>query len=75
MIDLSHSNSQKDYRRQVEVGRNVAQQIATGDRRIMGVMIESHLNAGRQDLTPGKPLAYGKAGFDNPDFIARGNWS
>jgi 3-deoxy-7-phosphoheptulonate synthase len=58
MIDLSHSNSQKDYRRQAEVGGNVAQQIASGDRRIMGVMIESHLTAGRQDLTPGKALAY-----------------
>jgi 3-deoxy-7-phosphoheptulonate synthase len=61
MIDLSHSNSQKDYRRQVEVGRNVAGQVASGDKRIIGVMIESHLNAGRQDLTPGKELAYGQS--------------
>jgi 3-deoxy-7-phosphoheptulonate synthase len=61
MIDLSHSNSQKDYRRQVEVGRNVAGQIASGDRHIIGVMIESHLTAGRQDLAPGKELAYGQS--------------
>jgi len=61
MIDLSHSNSQKDYRRQVEVGRNVAGQLAAGDRHIIGVMIESHLNAGRQDLAPGKELAYGQS--------------
>jgi 3-deoxy-7-phosphoheptulonate synthase len=61
MIDLSHSNSQKDYRRQIDVGRNVAEQIASGDRHIMGVMIESHLKAGRQDLSNGKKLAYGQS--------------
>jgi len=61
MIDLSHSNSQKDYRRQVEVGRNVAGQLASGDARVIGVMIESHLNAGRQDLAPDKELAYGQS--------------
>lgn len=61
MIDLSHANSSKQYQRQVEVGHEVAQQIAGGDGRIMGVMIESHLNPGRQDLIPGKPLAYGQS--------------
>jgi 3-deoxy-7-phosphoheptulonate synthase len=61
MIDLSHSNSQKDYRRQVDVGRNVAGQITSGDAHIIGVMIESHLTAGRQDLAPGKELAYGQS--------------
>jgi len=61
MIDLSHSNSQKDYRRQVEVGRNVAGQISSGEKNVMGVMIESHLTAGRQDLSPGKTLAYGQS--------------
>jgi 3-deoxy-7-phosphoheptulonate synthase len=61
MIDLSHSNSQKDYRRQIDVGRNVAAQMTSGDRRIMGVMIESHLTAGRQDLKQGKDLAYGQS--------------
>ena len=61
MIDLSHSNSEKDFKRQMEVGRSVAEQIASGDDRIMGVMIESHLKEGRQDLQPGKPLAYGQS--------------
>ena len=61
MIDLSHANSSKQYERQVEVGRDVAAQIAAGDHRIMGVMIESHLNPGRQDLLPGEPLNYGQS--------------
>ena len=61
MIDLSHANSSKQYQRQVEVGEDVAGQIARGDRRIMGVMIESHLHAGRQDLQPGKALAFGQS--------------
>ena len=61
MIDLSHSNSQKNYMRQIDVGQEVAAQIAHGDDRIMGVMIESHLKAGRQDLLPGKELVYGQS--------------
>jgi 3-deoxy-7-phosphoheptulonate synthase len=61
MIDLSHSNSQKNYLRQVDVSAEVAAQLATGDDRIMGVMIESHLKAGRQDLLPGKELVYGQS--------------
>jgi 3-deoxy-7-phosphoheptulonate synthase len=61
MIDISHANSGKDPQRQIEVGREVAAQIAGGERRIFGVMIESHLKAGRQDLIPGKPLAYGQS--------------
>jgi 3-deoxy-7-phosphoheptulonate synthase len=61
MIDLSHANSSKQFQRQIEVGEDVAGQIAAGDERIMGVMIESHLNPGRQDLVPGKPLAYGQS--------------
>jgi 3-deoxy-7-phosphoheptulonate synthase len=59
MIDLSHANSSKQYERQIEVGRNVAGQIAAGEHRIMGVMIESHLNPGRQDLCPDRELEYG----------------
>ena len=59
MIDFSHANSSKQYQRQVDVGADVAAQLAAGERRIMGVMIESHINAGRQDLVPGKALAYG----------------
>ena len=61
MIDLSHANSSKQYQRQIDVGRDVARQIAAGDERIMGVMIESHLTPGRQDLVPDKPLAYGQS--------------
>ena len=59
IIDCSHGNSGKEPEKQVEVGRQVATQIAEGDARIFGVMIESHLKAGRQDLMPGKELVYG----------------
>lgn len=61
MIDFSHSNSEKDFKRQVEVGHSVAQQIAAGDNRICGVMIESHLKEGRQDRVEGKELVYGQS--------------
>lgn len=61
MIDFSHANSSKQHDRQVDVGREVAAQIAAGDRRIIGAMIESHLQPGRQDVIPGKPLEYGKS--------------
>jgi 3-deoxy-7-phosphoheptulonate synthase len=61
MIDLSHSNSQKNYLRQVEVAREVAAQVAHGDNRIIGVMIESNLKSGRQDLVAGKELVYGQS--------------
>ena len=61
MIDLSHSNSQKNYMRQIDVCRDVATQIGDGDDRITGVMIESNLKAGRQDLIPGKELVYGQS--------------
>ena len=59
MIDFSHANSSKQYQRQVEVGHDVATQIADGETRIMGVMIESHINPGRQDLSPDQTPAYG----------------
>ena len=61
MIDMSHSNSEKDFKKQMSVGNAVAGQIAAGDDRIMGVMIESHLKEGRQDLSPGKELSYGQS--------------
>ncbi|MES2228109.1 MAG: 3-deoxy-7-phosphoheptulonate synthase [Pseudomonadota bacterium] len=59
MIDVSHGNSSKQYRRQVEVAGDVAAQVAAGEHRIVGVMIESHLEEGRQDLVPGVALQRG----------------
>jgi 3-deoxy-7-phosphoheptulonate synthase len=61
MIDCSHANSNKDYRRQRVVCRDVAAQIAAGSRNIIGVMIESNLVAGAQKLVAGKPLIYGQS--------------
>ncbi|WP_427914443.1 3-deoxy-7-phosphoheptulonate synthase [Ramlibacter sp. MMS24-I3-19] len=59
MVDCSHANSMKDPQRQIPVARDIAAQIAGGERRIVGVMVESHLHAGRQDLKPGVPLQHG----------------
>ncbi len=64
MIDCSHANSGKDYTRQGLVCRNVAAQVAAGDRRIQGVMLESNLVAGAQALVPGVPLVYGQSVTD-----------
>ncbi len=61
MIDFSHANSLKQYHRQMQVGEEVGRQIAGGDRRIFGVMVESHLQPGNQKLAPGQPLAYGQS--------------
>ena len=59
MIDCSHANSAKAHERQVVVAGDVAARIARGERRVLGVMIESHLESGRQDLRPGIPLKRG----------------
>ncbi|MGZ8203345.1 MAG: 3-deoxy-7-phosphoheptulonate synthase AroG [Burkholderiales bacterium] len=59
MVDFSHGNSSKNPQKQLDVGQDVAAQIAAGDERIFGIMLESHLKAGRQDLIPGKALQYG----------------
>jgi 3-deoxy-7-phosphoheptulonate synthase len=59
MIDVSHANSSKQHARQIVVAQDVAAQIAAGDARITGLMIESHLNEGRQDIVDGKPLQHG----------------
>ncbi len=59
MIDFSHANSSTQHQRQMDVGGDVAAQIAAGDHRITGVMIESHLNEGRQDIVDGQPLQHG----------------
>ena len=61
MIDASHGNSQKQFERQLDVGANVAAQIADGDGRICGMMLESFLVAGRQNLVAGQPLVYGQS--------------
>jgi 3-deoxy-7-phosphoheptulonate synthase len=61
MIDASHANSSKKPENQPLVLDDVGTQLAHGDERIVGVMIESNLVAGRQDLIPGKPLTYGQS--------------
>lgn len=61
MIDVSHANSNKDYRNQPLVIDDIATQMESGDNRIFGVMIESNLVGGRQDLTPDQPLTYGQS--------------
>jgi 3-deoxy-7-phosphoheptulonate synthase len=61
MIDCSHGNSSKDYRKQPQVAENIAQQLEQGNATIFGLMMESHLVAGRQDLKPNCPLTYGQS--------------
>src|SRR5574343_1081222 len=61
MVDFSHGNSRKQFKLQLEVCDSVAEQIGGGEDRIMGVMVESHLVEGRQDLSPDKPLTYGQS--------------
>lgn len=61
MVDFSHANSQKQFKRQLDVCNDVAAQIANGSHKISGVMIESHLVEGRQDLVEGKALTYGQS--------------
>jgi 3-deoxy-7-phosphoheptulonate synthase len=61
MIDASHANSQKNPQNQLGVCENIGAQLAGGEERIVGVMVESHLVGGRQDLEPGRPLTYGQS--------------
>ena len=61
MIDFSHSNCGKIAQKQIDVGHDVGRQIAAGDERIVGVMLEGHLKSGRQDLVAGKELVYGQS--------------
>ncbi len=61
MVDFSHANSRKQFARQLEVGADVAAQIAEGNRHLIGAMAESHLVEGRQDVVPGQPLTYGQS--------------
>ncbi|HKU40144.1 MAG TPA: 3-deoxy-7-phosphoheptulonate synthase [Polyangiales bacterium] len=64
LVDCSHDNSQKNHENQPRVAHEVASQIARGSRNVLGVMLESNLVAGRQDLVPGKPLVYGQSVTD-----------
>ncbi|RZI70172.1 MAG: 3-deoxy-7-phosphoheptulonate synthase, partial [Variovorax sp.] len=65
MVDCSHANSSKQHQKQIDVANDIAGQIAGGSKRVFGVMVESHLQAGAQKFTPGKDLAggleYGKS--------------
>lgn len=77
MIDFSHANSAKQYQRQNAVAEDVGAQIAAGQQAIFGVMIESHLVEGRQDLLPGQPLTFGQSitdaciGWDDTENVLR----
>ncbi|MGD2053254.1 MAG: 3-deoxy-7-phosphoheptulonate synthase [Gammaproteobacteria bacterium] len=64
MVDCSHANSNKDYRRQADVCRAIAKQIRAGESRIIGVMMESNLVEGRQDVITGQKLTYGQSVTD-----------
>ncbi len=61
MVDFSHGNSRKQYKLQMEVNDSICAQLAAGEDRIVGVMVESHLIEGRQDLSPNQPLTYGQS--------------
>ncbi|MBY8128463.1 3-deoxy-7-phosphoheptulonate synthase AroG [Vibrio fluvialis] len=77
MIDFSHANSSKQYQRQMVVAEDVAAQIVGGEHAIFGVMIESHLVEGRQDLVEGKAPTYGQSitdaciGWDDTETVLR----
>lgn len=77
MIDFSHANSSKQFKKQLDVAIDVSGQIAGGDASIMGVMIESHLVEGNQSLESGEPLVYGQSvtdaciGWDDTDAVLR----
>lgn len=77
VVDVSHANSRKQHALQINAARDVAAQIAAGERRVKGLMIESHIIAGRQNLEPGQPLTYGQSitdaclGFDDTAVILR----
>jgi len=77
MVDCSHANSGKSHVQQEVVCRDVANQIAHGEKRIMGLMLESNLVAGRQNTEADKPLVYGQSitdacmAWDNTDILLR----
>ncbi|MEZ5702743.1 MAG: 3-deoxy-7-phosphoheptulonate synthase [Burkholderiaceae bacterium] len=61
LVDCSHANSAKRYERQPAVAQDLAEQVAQGEKAIIGVMLESHLVAGNQAVTPGQALTYGQS--------------
>lgn len=61
MIDCSHANSEKQHQKQIVVAESIKQQLSEGSEDIMGVMIESHLIEGRQNVEANKPLVYGQS--------------
>ena len=61
MIDASHANSRKIPARQVDVALDIANQVSRGSRSIFGIMVESNLVAGRQDVVDGQSLTYGQS--------------
>ncbi|MFT5562925.1 MAG: 3-deoxy-7-phosphoheptulonate synthase [Litorivivens sp.] len=77
MIDASHSNSRKVPARQVDVIRDISNQIRKGNKGIIGLMIESHLVEGRQNVVEGQPLTYGQSitdaciSFDHTEVLLR----
>lgn len=77
MGDFSHANSEKQHIKQIDVGKNVAEQIANNENRNFGVMIESHLIEGRQDVVNGKKLTYGQSitdaclGWDDTEALIK----
>ena len=77
MVDCSHGNSQKDPARQAEVLRELAAQVRSGSKGLLGTMIESHIEEGRQDWKPGNTLRYGVSitdaciGFEETDGLLR----
>ena len=77
MIDFSHANSSKQFKKQMDVATDVSGQIAGGDASIIGVMIESHLVEGNQSLESGEPLVYGQSvtdaciGWDDTETVLR----
>ena len=61
MVDCSHANAEKKHEKQRDVSAEIARRVSAGDRNIVGLMVESHLKGGRQDLKPGRELAYGQS--------------
>ena len=61
MVDMSHGNSQKQFKKQLLVNKDIADQIASGEKSIFGVMIESHLVEGNQSIGPKESLTYGQS--------------